>query len=598
MNCTPTKNSLTKKLGQFSNLAEALDYAARGDTGFNFYDRRGQLTAVLSYRDLRDEALAAAARLRGLGLAPGSRVALVAETGPEFLHAFFGCQYSGMVPVPLPISIHAGSHDAYVAQLRGMLESCKPSVAMASDGYSPYLDEASTGMKLSFVGTFDELRALEAGPNQELASPALAYLQYTSGSTRFPRGVMITQEALAENLRGILTSLAITDNDRATSWLPYYHDMGLVGLVLAPIAAQVTVDFLPTHEFARAPLRWLSMISENQATLSFSPPFGYELCTRRLRPEAAASFSLAQWRVAGIGAEQIRPTTLEQFADAFAASGFQPRSFLPSYGMAECSLALSFPPLDTGVVVDEVDADLLQAGEARQTEDPTAEVRQLVKCGRPLVGHEIEIRDSEGKRLSDRRPGVIFVRGPSVMCGYFEDPQATRESLSPDGWLNTGDIGYWTGESLVITGRHKDLLIVKGRNIWPHDLEVLAEEELELRIGDALAFPTEGPDGDEAVIVVQCRESDEDKREVLIGRLRGAVRRDFGIDCGVDFVAPGVLPRTSSGKLSRSAARLEYEERQRMATLVLFQPEAAPVKAAQPATKSAAKASASSSRKH
>ena len=567
MSPTPTKTNRDLNLCEFENLREALDYAAEGDTGYNFYDRRGRLTSKLPYRQLRAEALAVSARLSALGLKPGSRVALIAETQPEFLHAFFACQYAGLVPVTLPVSIHAGSHNAYVAQLHGMLAGCGASVALASPGYLPYLQESCVGLSLRFVGTIEELPPLPVGASGLIAKPAeLAYLQYTSGSTRFPRGVMITHDALAANLRCMLHSCEVTDSDRCTSWLPFYHDMGLVGLVLAPMSAQRSVDFLPTQDFVMAPLKWLSLISENRSTISFSPPFGYELCSLRIRKGGAAQYDLSSWRVAGVGAEMIRPATLFGFADAFQSSGFRETSFQPSYGMAECSLALTFPKLGSGVVVDHVDAELLEKGDAVRVEtsdsEDSASVRSFVECGRPMPGHEIEIRGADGKPLPDREIGMIFTRGPSNMSGYFNDEKATREVLSPDGWLNTGDLGYWTGHSLAITGRQKDMIIINGRNVWPQDLELLAEEELELRMGRALAFATDGPDGgDQAVIVVQSRSTDEEANAALAARLKGAVRTAFGFDCVIEFVGAGVLPRTSSGKLSRSAARKEFEER-------------------------------------
>lgn len=576
---TPTKTDLELNLCQFPSLREALDYAARGETGYNFYDRRGRLTAVLSYARLREEARAVAAHLRALDLPRGSRVALVAETQPEFLHAFFACQYVGLVPVALPMSIHAGSHEDYVTQLRGLLAACDASVALASDGYSPYLLEAAGGLPIRFVGTHAELREQPATTAEVETAPAdFAYIQYTSGSTRFPRGVMITHRALTENLRGMLDCVAISAEDRCCSWLPLYHDMGLVGMVLAPLASQRSVDFLPTHDFAMAPLQWLALISENKATISFSPPFGFELCTRRLRGDGASRYSLESWRIAGVGAEMIRAGTLASFADAFRPAGFDERAFLPSYGMAECALAVSFPRLGRGVEIDRVDAGSLERGEAQVSTAPPEEeegVRSLVQCGRPLPGHAIEIRGEDGRALPDRCVGSIFVHGPSNMTGYFQAPDATRDVITRDGWLDTGDLGYWTGESLVITGRKKDLIIIKGRNVSPADLEVLTEEKLGLRMGDALSFASEGPDGtDEAVIVVQSRVVDAEERAGLARKLKGAVRMAFGFDCHVEFVAPGVLPRTSSGKLSRTAARIQHQERKR--DLLVPQPPPAP----------------------
>jgi fatty-acyl-CoA synthase len=359
----------------------------------------------------------------------------------------------------------------------------------------------------------------------------------------------------------------VRPGDRCVSWLPYYHDMGLVGLVLAPLASQLTVDYLSTFDFAMRPRVWLKIMSQNQATLSFSPPFGYELCVRRLRKDEADKFDLRSWRVAGVGAETIRPEPLVQFAEILAPSGFDPNAFVACYGMAECSLAVSFAPLGEGLKVDCVDGDLLaenkQAVPLNSTlESYTVRSNSFVNCGVPLPEYEVEVRDGQGRILPERYCGTLFVRGPSVMSGYFRDPDTTREVLSADGWLNTGDLGYRIGKSLFITGREKDLIIINGRNIWPQDLEYLAEQQSEVRTGDASAFSVPGPDGEEkAVLVIQCRVSDLVKRANLMERLHGMVRQELGIDCFIELVPPHTLPRTSSGKLSRSGARQDFLKR-------------------------------------
>ncbi len=565
LEATPSKNPLPLRAGDFANLAEALDYAAKGVTGFNFYSGKAGLYAVLSYKHLREEARSLASRMVGLGLKRGARVALIAETSPDFVRFFFACQYAGLVPVPLPISINLGSHEAYVRQLRGMLTSCQASIAVAPTGIVPFVQEAGRGLGLEFVGDAD---AFLEFPERETAfeplqASELAYLQYTSGSTRFPRGVMITQQTVLNNLAGISTrGVKMRPGDRCVSWLPFYHDMGLVGLILVPVASQVSVDYMGTREFAMRPRQWLHLISRNKGTISFSPPFGYELCARRLRPGEAENFDLSHWRVAGVGAEMIRPETLEHFAEALAPSGFDSKAFLPCYGMAECSLAISFAPLDQGISVDYVDSDRLAHDYEAIPVNPreqTSRTNPFVDCGAPLPDYEFAIRDEQGHALPERRVGIIHVRGPSVMSGYFGEPEITRETLSEDGWLNTGDVGYRIGNRLVVTGRKKDLIIIHGRNIWPQDLEYLAEQQPEVRPGDALAFAAPAPDGtDITVMVVQCRERDPAKREDLVHRLRRLVHEELGIDCIVELVPLHTLPRTSSGKLSRSRARLDY----------------------------------------
>ncbi len=261
---TPTINGLQLRYGDFSTLTQALDYAAQGETGYNFYNGRGQLDAVLSYAQLREDAIAIAKRLIGLKIERGSRVALVADTEPGFMQLFYGCQYAGMVPVPLPASLRLGGHTAYVAQLRRLLMNCRASVAIAPEGYLSFLTEAAEELPLSYIGSADSLRALPEG-NAALAPSGpeeLAYMQYTSGSTRFPRGVMINNQTVMNNLAHIVRNgVKIRSGDRAISRLPYYHDMGLVGLVLSPMAAQVSVDYLRTRDFAMRPRLWLSPYS-------------------------------------------------------------------------------------------------------------------------------------------------------------------------------------------------------------------------------------------------------------------------------------------------------------------------------------------------
>ncbi len=570
MDATPAANNLPLKIADFSTLAEALDYAAQGSTGYNFYNGSASLYATLPYQKLREDARVLARRLIGLGVSRGSRVAMVADTQPDFMRFFFACQYAGLVPVPLPASIHLGGRDAYISQLERLLSICQAEIAMAPKDFLPYLIDAADGLNLRFSGSPREFDDLPQADEQLRPSEPddIAYLQYTSGSTRFPRGVMITQKAVMSNLFAILKyGIQIRPGDRAVSWLPYFHDMGLVGLVLAPLAAQFTVDYLNTRDFAMRPRLWLTLMSQNRATLSFSPPFGYELAARRVREKEVPNFDLSAWRIAGVGAETIRTESLELFADLLAPAGFDRRSFVPCYGMAECSLAVSFSQLGQGVDVDHVNGDAIATENKAlpihpTREDDTGLTTKFTNCGAPLPGFDVEVRDEQGRVLPERHCGTLFVRGPSVMSGYFGDLKATREVLSPDGWLNTGDLAYRVGNGIVITGRQKDLIIINGRNIWPQDLEFLAENQPEVRTGDASAFSVPGLEGKEqAVMMVQCRETDEIIRADLQERLHRQVRQEFGVDCLIELVPRNTLPRTTSGKLSRSGARKEYLKR-------------------------------------
>jgi fatty-acyl-CoA synthase len=565
---TPTLHDLPFRAADFATLTAALDYAAQGQTGANFYTGRGELYATLPYAQLRTEAHSLARKLLGMGLQKGDRVALVAETNPDFLRFFFACQYGGLVPVALPASIKLGGHATFVTQLRGLLASSQAEIAMAPSGYLSFLEEAGQGLGLRLIGdpqVFDRLPEV-AVDFQPVDPRDIAYIQYTSGSTRFPRGVVIEQRSVMSNLGGIIRhGVKMGPGDRCFSWLPFYHDMGLVGLVLVPVAAQTSVDYLDTREFAMRPRQWLNLMTLTKATISFSPPFGYELCTRRLRPGEAGKYDLSNWRVAGVGAEMIRSETLVRFAEALAPAGFNDKAFLACYGMAECSLAVSFAPLFQGHTTDCVDGDhhanCQEAVPIHTLENP-GRPRCFVECGMPLPEYEVEIRNDDGVLLPDRRSGAIFVRGPSVMSGYFNAPEETAAALSADGWLNTGDIGYSVDGKLIITGRKKDSIIINGRNIWPQDLEYLAEQQPEVNIGDALAFSVPGPEDDEVcVLVVQCRDSDLDRRTDLVNRLSRLVHLELGIDSYIELVPSHTLPRTSSGKLSRSKARKQFIER-------------------------------------
>ena len=561
-----TNQTLPLLLGTFATLTEALEYAAGGETGYNFHNGRGILEEAVPYAVLRDQAQDLARRLLGCGLERGERVALIGETWPGFVRFFFACQYAGLVPVPLPATLQLGGHRAYVKRLRALVQAAQAAMVASPASLTALVSEAVDGLGIAVVDEGYLLADCKASTQPLVPSRPheLAYLQFTSGSTRFPRGVMITQQAVMANLQGIVQhGLAVRPGDRCVSWLPFYHDMGLVGLVLGPLASQLSVDYLRTSDFAMRPRQWLHLMSRLGATISFGPPFGYELCARRLRPADIAELRLDAWRVAGVGAETIRIDSLRRFAQLLEPAGFDARAFVPCYGMAECSLAVSFAPLDEGVVTECLDGEILGRDlKAVPATDEAVRRVELARCGRVLPGLELAVRDGLGRPVAECTLGVVHVRGPSVMEGYFADPVATAAALSPDGWLNTGDVGYMTDGELVITGRVKDMIVIHGRNIWPQDLEMLAEQHEGVRPGDSSAFAVVDPGGGEvAVLVIQCRAKDEQERTELIGTLRAAIQAEFGIDCLIDLVPPHTLPRTSSGKLSRSGARQDFLRR-------------------------------------
>ena len=565
---TPTICELQAlRLADFDTLTEALEYAASGSKGFNFYNAKGGLRSVLPYQALRQNALVAAQRLSGLGLARGERVALIADTTPEFVELFFACRYAGLVPFAMPIPVNLGSHAVYVQQIRGILHGSKASVALSSADYINFLREASEGVQgLQWIGTpgeLGELPALDVTPKPNHPDD-IAYLQFTSGSTRAPRGVIITERALMSNLQGIVRSgLEIRPNDRCASWLPFYHDMGLVGMMMAPMASQVSVDYLATRDFAVRPLQWLKLISRNRSTVAFSQPFGLKLCTLRVRESDLEDLDLSCWRAAGVGAEMIRPETLRNFAEKFASAGFNASAFLPCYGLAESTLAVTFSKIGEGFKSLQIDAAMLvERKMAVRLQAEGRKFNEFVNCGRAIPGHTVKIIDDEGQELSDLKLGSVLVSGSSIMAGYFNNPEDTQRTLQPGPWLDTGDLGFLFEGDLFVTGRRIDVIIVNGRNIRAQDIEELAEQQPEVRAREASAFGvTDANDSTTIVLVIECRLTSVPDRQALINRLQRMVYMAFGVNCLVELVPPHTLPRTSSGKLSRFAARQGFIQR-------------------------------------
>jgi fatty-acyl-CoA synthase len=336
--------------------------------------------------------------------------------------------------------------------------------------------------------------------------------------------------------------------------------MGLVGCLLSPIANQMSTDYLKTEDFARRPLAWLDLISRNPGTsMSYSPTFGYDICARRIgsQSKVAERFDLSRWRIAGNGADMIRPDVMQAFVDAFADAGFDAKSFLPSYGLAEATLAVSIMPPGEGIVVELVEETALSGGDAGG--DRPQRYRAIVNCGRPVRDMEVAIRDEDGRRLPDRAIGKVYARGPSIMAGYFRDEEATDACLDGAGWLDTGDMGYMSDGYIYIVGRAKDMIIINGKNHWPQDIEWAVEQLPGFKAGDIAAFSITTPGGEETpAVLVQCRTSDSGERERLRNEIRDRVRSITGMNCVIELVPPRTLPRTSSGKLSRAKARNLY----------------------------------------
>ncbi|MEX0646023.1 MAG: fatty acyl-AMP ligase [Parvularculaceae bacterium] len=560
---TPTMNgSLPLKTSGFQTIAEALDYAAQGVTGFNFYNLRGEPAASLPYADLRRAAMTFARGLVGR-FRRGARIAIVAETSPEFMIAFFGCQYAGMLPAPMPIPVNLGGKEGYLTQIRQMIVGAKAAAAIGPHALLGFLHEATAGLSGVEVLDFAGLESLGAAGAEPIpfGPDEPCYIQYSSGSTSAPKGVIGTQASVTANLHGITThGLCLRDNDRAASWLPLYHDMGLIGFCLAPMYGQRTVDFIATSDFVRRPLLWLRLMTENKATATYSPSFGYELAARRAARAEDSAIDLSTLRIAGIGGDMVRPEALNLFTEAFAPKGFNPRAFLPSYGLAESTLAISFTNLDDPFRVDYVDMrHYTRSGVAQPASAVTSPEhnRGFVLCGRALPGHAIEVRGEDGSSLGERSVGRIFIKGPSITPGYFSDQNASRAMFQGE-WLDTGDMGYFLNGQIVITGRAKDLIIINGRNIWPQDIEWAVEKVEGIRQGGVAAFSVDDGLGERIVVIAERRGMSADALSDLRREIARVIQSAAGAPAEIVLAKPHSMVMTSSGKLSRAKVKAKY----------------------------------------
>jgi fatty-acyl-CoA synthase len=561
-NLVPTANEdkHPRRYADFANFCEAMDYAAKGKRGLNFHDPRGQLIRAYPFAELRQDALAMAHRLIAHGVQKGDRIALIAETGPYFAALFCGVIYAGAWPVPLPLPTSFGGKENYIDQIAVQMASAEPKVLLFPAELEEMARAAAERQGCEAVAW--EAFAEEKAPKVKLPIPApddICFLQYSSGSTRFPHGVAVTHRSLLANLAGHGHGMKIGPTDRCVSWLPWYHDMGLVGCFLSPIGNQFSVDYLKTEDFARRPLAWLDLVSRNPGTtVSFSPTFGYDICARRVSSQTnvAERFDLSRWRIAGNGADMIRPDVMQAFVNTFADAGFKAGAFMPSYGLAEATLAVTLMPPGEGIRVELVEEERL-SGTPRDLSRP-ARYRAIVNCGVVVRGMELEIRGEAGHALGDHHIGKVWCKGTSVMHSYYRDPEATQACMV-DGWLDTGDMGYMVDGYLFVVGRAKDMIIINGKNHWPQDIEWAVEQLPGFHQGDIAAFALETENGEEVpAVLVHCRVSDPVERIKLHDEIRDKVRSITGMNCVVELVPPRTLPRTSSGKLSRAKAKKLY----------------------------------------
>ena len=538
-------------------IADALVAAASSSRGIRTIEHDGR-SLLLPYATLLTDALRLAGALRAHGLAPGDRVALVIPEVSDFIRAFFGISAAGLVPVPLCPPAQAGDLPTFVQQSGHVLVASRASAVVTSADVKRLLDVTGpVVLSIEDLESDGSAPALADPVGVPAGGPAL--LQFTSGSTAAPKGVVLTHANLHANITAITGpgGIAAEPDDVGVSWLPLYHDMGLIGMLLSTVYCAADAVIMSPLLFLKRPTAWLDAISTYRGTVSFGPNFAYDLCVRRVKPSQIDTLDLSSWRIAGCGAEPIRPDTLVAFVERFSRARFRASSFVASYGLAEHSLAVAFAR--DGLTVDTVDArPLVQRSMAVPSTNGSEPAVRLVGCGRAFPGHELRIVDEHGAALPDRHVGSIIARGPSVMRGYFEDPAATADALR-DGWLHTGDLGYTADGHLFVCGRTKDLIIRQGRKYHPPDLESAISDLPGVRPSGVVVFGINRPDlADEVVAVIEARASAAS--DDVVDQVRRRVRETAGLELDrVVVTPPGTIPRTTSGKVRRAETRDRFQ---------------------------------------
>ena len=538
-------------------LIDLLERAGRHpDGGLRFLDR-AERDRWVGWAEVRERALTVCGGLRDLGIRPGERVALVFPTGLKLIEALFGTLLAGAVPVPLYPPVRLGRLDEYFRRTARMLEVSGARLVLSDARVRRILGEAIAAARPPLgCRTVDEVR-LKDGEAVRVDPFDLGLVQFSSGTTVEPKPVVLSHRALVAQVKAINGCWQDRDGRRQSgvSWLPLYHDMGLIGCVFGALDRDVPLTLLGPELFVARPALWLRAISRWGATISPAPNFAYALCLTRVSDAEMEGVDLSGWHTALNGAEAISPPVLRAFCERFARWGFRPEALTPVYGLSEAALAVTFSDLDRPFRSVRVEREALAGkGLVLEVEDG----REIVSVGRPLPGFRLEVRDEEGRPLPPGRVGRVWVQGPSLMEGYLNAPEATARALR-DGWLDTGDLGFLRGGELYLTGRAKDVVILRGRNHAPEEIERALEGVSGVRAGCAVAaswLPEGDFDGERLVLFVEeARNATARQLETLPAACREAVRGAVGLE--VDEVAvlePGTLPRTSSGKLRRQEA--------------------------------------------
>ncbi len=527
--------------------------------------RAEDAVAELTYGELAADAAGVARALRAEGLARGERVAIMLPTGRAYFAVFLGVQLAGGVPVPVYPPTRPSALEAHLVRQARLLDNAGASVLVT-------VPEARAAASLlrPHVPSLRAVRTPEAladGRHDDEVLPAvgpdeLALLQYTSGSTGDPKGVTLTHRQLLANVAAMGRAAEVGSSDVFVSWLPLYHDMGLIGAWHAPLVFGIPLVVLSPLTFLARPATWLEAVTKEAATLSAAPNFAFQACTERVTDEELSRLDLSSWRVAFNGSEPVSAHVVDAFVERFGPRGFRREAMCPAYGLAEVGVGVSFTPLGRGPQVDTVArVTLSRTGRAVPVPPGSADALATVSCGVPLPGYEVKVAGGRGEELPDRHEGAVFCRGPSATRGYFANAAATR-ALWHRGWLRTGDLGYVAGGQLYLTGREKDLVIRAGRNLHPEELESALGELDGVHRGGVAVFAAADPrrGTERLTVAVETDVDGPERRDDLAARVRSVAVDLLGTPPDeIVLVAPGSLPRTPSGKLRRAATRQAYE---------------------------------------
>jgi fatty-acyl-CoA synthase len=503
-----------------------------------------------------------------MGLGRGDVVALIVSDAEQFLTVLCGATMAGVIPASLYPPSVTSQPQAYAAATARALQFAGARALVTTESLiSTFEKSGKSCSELSWVVSAERLTARATGESAGLRAipdvtlDDIAFVQFTSGSTSAPKGITITHRNLSSNIDAVNgpDGLGSSSHDIAVSWLPLYHDMGLVGMALGPMYCGRPAVLLQPEAFIKRPAEWLRAISRHRGTVSFAPNFAYDLCVRRVKPRDIEDTDLSSWRVAGCGGEPIRAGTLEAFAEKFGSIGFRSTSFVPSYGLAEHVVAVTLSPCDRPPRVDRLHPNpLTHRSEVRQADEGHADHVAVVSCGRPLAGHAIRVLDENGREVPERVVGEITLGGPSVMKGYFANEELTARTVR-DGWLHTGDLGYLADRELFVCGRVKDVIISNGLKYYPQDLEWAVADLPGIRHGRVVAFAATNHGADDRVVIVI-----ESAGTVPAELLTERIRRRVGDACGLhvdDVVVAGggAIQKTTSGKVRRWAIKARYE---------------------------------------